>query len=268
MLSPVCVIPPKNDTHQLIYKMEINSQTWIMNLQSRGGGRWGWRTVWEFGIDTCQCLTLDTMQVVSNSLQPAWTAACQASLSLIISQSLPKFMSIASTMPSSHLILTLSSPSALNLSQHQGLFQWVICSHQMTKILELHFSISSSSEYSGLISLKIYWLDRFVVQGTFRSLIYHHSLKASILWCSSFFMVQFSQSYVTTGKMISWTIWTFVHRVMSLLFNTLSRFVISFLPRSIHLLISWLQSLSTVILETKKRKSVTLPPFPLLFAMK
>jgi len=151
--------------------------------------------------------------------------------------------------------LTLSSPSALNLSQHQRLFQWVICSHQMTKILELQFK--PSSEYSELISLKIYWLDLFTVQGTFRSLLQHHSLKASILWCSSFFMVQFSQSYVTTGKMISWTIWTFVDRVMSLLFNTLSRFVITFLPRSNHLLISWLQSQSTLILETKKRKSVT-----------
>ena len=126
---------------------------------------------------------------------------------------------IGDAIQSSHPLMP-SSPSALSLSHHRGLFHWVVCSHQMTKILELQFK--HSSEYSELISLKIYWLDLFAVQGTFRSLLQHHSLKASILWCSSFFMVQFSQSYVTTGKMISWTIWTFVGRVTSLLFNTLS----------------------------------------------
>ena len=114
--------------------------------------------------------------------------------------------------------LTPSSPSALNLSQHQGLFQWVICSHQMTKILELSFSISPSSEYSGLISLKTDWFDLLAVQGTFRSLLQHDSLKASVLCPAAFVMVQLSQSYVTTGKTIALTIWTFVSRVISLLF--------------------------------------------------
>ena len=101
-------------------------------------------------------------------------------------------------------------------------------------------SIGPSSEYSGLSSLKIYWFDLLPGQGTFKSLLQHHSLKASILWCSACFTVQLSQLYMTTGKTIALTIWTFVGRVMSLLFNTLSRFVIVFLPRSNHLLISWL----------------------------
>ena len=118
------------------------------------------------------------------------------------------------------------------------------------------FSISPSSEYSGLISLKIDWFDLLAVQGTFRCLLQHHSSKASVLWHSAFFTVQLSQPYVTTGKTIALTIQTLVSRVMSLLFNTLSRFVIAFLLRSNHLLISWLQSPSAVILEPKKRKSV------------
>ena len=117
-----------------------------------------------------------------------------------------------------------------------------------------------SSEYSGLISLKIDWFDLLAVQWTFRSLLQNHSSKASILWHYAFFMVQLSQLYVTTGKTMALPIGTFVGRVMSLLFNTLSRFIIAFLPRSNHL-ISWLQSLSSVILEPKKRKSVTTSTF-------
>ena len=117
------------------------------------------------------------------------------------------------------------------------------------------FSISPSKKYSGFISLKIDWFD-LLVQGTFRSLHQHHSSKASILGCFAFFTIQFSQLYVTIGETIALTIWTFVSRVMSLLFNTLSRLVIAFLPRSNHLLIS-----STVILEPKKKKSVTTSAF-------
>ena len=126
----------------------------------------------------------------------------------------------------------------------------------------------SFSEYSGLICLKIDWFDLLAVQGTFKSLLQHHSSKASILWCSAFFMVQLSQPYMTTGNTIALTIWNFVNRVMSLLFNIPSRFVIVFLPRSNHLLISWLQSLSAVILEPKKRKSVTTSTFSPSIAMK
>ena len=154
-----------------------------------------------------------------------------------------------------------SSPSALNLSQHQGLFQWVLFCISWPKYWSFSFSIKLSRLYLGLISLKIDWSDPLAVQGTLRSLLQHHSLKESILWCSAFFTVQLSQPYVTTGKNIALTIWTFVSRVMSLLFNTLSRFVIAFLPKSNYLLNSWLQSPSTVILEPKKRKSATTSTF-------
>ena len=122
-------------------------------------------------------------------------------------------------------------------------------------------AIRSYNEHSELISLKIDWFDLLAVQGTFRSLLQHHSLKASILWHSAFFMVQLSQPNVTTEKIIALTIQTLVSRVMSMLFNTLSRFVIAFLPRSNHLLISWLQSPSAVILDSKKRKSVAISTF-------
>ena len=132
----------------------------------------------------------------------------------------------------------------------------------MTKILELQLQISPSSEYSGLISHKIHWLNLLAVQGTFRSLLQHHSLKASILWHSAFFMVQLLQLYRTTGKTIVLTIEIFLCRVMSLLFHILSRFVITCLPRSNCLLNSWLQSQSAVILEPK-RKSVTTSTFSL-----
>ena len=111
------------------------------------------------------------------------------------------------------------------------------------------FSIRPSKEYSGLISFRIDLFDLLAVQGTFKSLLQQHISKASILWHSAFFMVQFSHPYMTTGKTIALTIWTFVDKVMSLLFNMLSRLVIIFCARSKHLLISWLQSLSTVILE-------------------
>ena len=166
-------------------------------------------------------------------------------------------------MPSSYLILwrplllLLSVfPNVRDLSNEPTVhIRW-------TKYWSFSFSISPSNEYLGLISLKFDWFDLLAVQGTLRSLLQHHSSKASILWCSAFFMVQLSQVHVTTGKNIALTIWTFVDRVMSLLFNTLSRFVIAFLPRSKGLLISWLQLPSGVILEPKKRKSVSTSTFP------
>ena len=114
------------------------------------------------------------------------------------------------------------------------------------------FSISPSDEYSGLISFKMDWLDHLTVQGTLKSLLQHHSSKASILLCSAFFIVQISHPYMTTGKTIALTRWTFVGKVMSLLFNMLSSLVIAFLPRGKHLLISWLKSLFAVILESPK----------------
>ena len=119
------------------------------------------------------------------------------------------------------------------------------------------FSISPSNEYSGLISFRMDWLNLLAVQGTLKSLLQHHISKASILLCSSFFIVQLSHPYMTTGKSIALTRWAFVGKVMSLFFNKLSRLVIAFLPRSKCLLISWLQSTSAVILEPPKIKSVT-----------
>ena len=126
------------------------------------------------------------------------------------------------------------------------------------KYWSFSFSISPSSEYSRLISSKIDWFDLFDLQGTLKCLLQHHNSKASILWCSAFFMVQLLHLYVTTGNTIALTRWTFVSKVMSLLFNMLSRLVTAFLPRSKHLLISWLQSPSVVILEPTKIKSVTI----------
>ena len=158
---------------------------------------------------------------------------------------------VSDAIQSSHP-LWFPSPPAFNLSQHQGLFQWVGSSHQMAKYWSFSFSISASNEYSALISFRMDWVDLLAVQGTLKSLLQHHNSKALILQCSAFFIVQLSHSYMTTGKTIALTRWTFVGKVMSLLFNMLSRLVIAFLPRSKYLLISWLQSTFAVILEPQK----------------
>ena len=128
------------------------------------------------------------------------------------------------------------------------------------------FNVSPSNEYAGLISFRIDWFDLLAVQRTLKSLLQHHNSKASILRHSALFIVQLSHPYMTTGKTIALTRWTFVDKVMSLLFNILSRLVITFLPRSKCLLISWLQSPSAVILEPPKIKPLTFPLFPYLFA--
>ena len=135
----------------------------------------------------------------------------------------------------------LSSPSPLapNPSQHQSLFQWVNSSHEVAKVLSFSFSIIPSKEIPGLISFRMDWLDLFAVQGTLKSLLQHYSSKASILWRSAFFTVQLSHPYMTTGKTIALIKRTFVGKVMSLLFNMLSRLIITFLPRSKCLLISF-----------------------------
>ena len=135
--------------------------------------------------------------------------------------------------------LSSPSPPAFNLSQHQGLFQSVSSPHQEARVLEFQLQ-SVLPMNSGLISFRKDWLDLLAVQGILKGLLQHHSSKASILQCSAFFMVQLSHPYMTTGKTIALTIRTFVAKVMSLLFNMLSRLVIAFLPRSMHLLISWL----------------------------
>ena len=178
-------------------------------------------------------------------------------------------MSIESVIQPSHPLLS-PSPPAFSLSQHQGLFQPVSSSHQVATFFlnKWSFSISPSSEYSGLISFRIEWLDLFAVQRTLKNLLQHHSSKALIFQCSPFFMVQVSHPYMTTGKTIALTSQTFVSKVISLLFNMLSRLVIAFLPRSKRLLIPWLQSPSAVILEPKKTKSLTVSIVSHLLAMK
>ena len=135
------------------------------------------------------------------------------------------------------------------------------------KYWSFSFSISPSNEYSRLISFRSDWFDLLEVQGTLKSLLQHHSSKAPILHCSAFFMAQLSQLYMTTGKTIALTRWTFVSKILSLLYNMLFRLVIASLPRSKCLLISWLQSPPAVILEPKKIKSVTVSIFSNLFAM-
>ena len=186
------------------------------------------------------------------------TVACPASLSFTVSQSLLKLMSIESMMPSNDLVLCcplLFLPSIFpSITVFTNDFALQI---RWQKYWSFSFSIRSSSEYSGLISFRVDRFNLLAVQGTLKSLLQHHSSKASILCHSAFFMVQLSHPYMTTGKTIALTIWTFVDKVMSLLFKMLSRLVIAFLPRSNHLLISWLQSPSAVILEPKKIKSVT-----------
>ena len=195
-----------------------------------------------------------------------WTAARQVSLSITNSWSLAKLKWV---MPSNHLILyrpflllpsifpnirVFSNKSALRI-------RW-------PKYWSFSCNISPSNEHPGLISFRMDWLDLIVVQRTLKSLLQHHSSKASILRHSTFFIVQLSYPYMTTGKIIALTWWTFVGKVMSLLLNMLSRLVITFLTRSKRLLISWLQSPSAVILEPKKIKSDTVSTVSHLFAMK
>ena len=161
----------------------------------------------------------------------------------------------------------ICSPSALNLSQHQSFpMSWLLASGgqniEASALAMSIYSTHTSNDYLGLISFRIDWFDLLALQGTLKSLLQHHSSKASILWRSAFFfMTQLSHLHMTTESTIAGTMWTFVSKVISLLFNTLSRFVIAFLPRSNHLLISWLQSPSAVIFEPKKRKSVTTSNF-------
>ena len=153
-------------------------------------------------------------------------------------------------MPSNHLILCCPLRLPLSVFPIIKVFSNESALHiRWPKYWSFSFSISPSKEYSGLISFRMDWLNLLTVQGTLKSRLQHHSSKASILWSSAFFIVQLSHPYMTTGKTIALTRWTFVGKVMSLLFNMLSSLVITFLPRSKRLLISWLQSPSAVILE-------------------
>ena len=182
-----------------------------------------------------------------------WVAACQASLSITNSWSSLRLTSIESVIPSSHLILCHPLlflpriPPSLRVFQNESTLRM-----RWLKYWSFSFSIIPSKEHPGLISFRMDWLDLLAAHGTLKSLVQHHSSKASIIWCSAFFTVQLSHPYMATGKTIALTRRTFVGKVMSLLLNMLSRLVITFLPRSKRLLISWLQSPSAVILEPKK----------------
>ena len=180
-------------------------------------------------------------------------------------------------MPSNHLIFCrplLLPPSIFPMSLQMRVFSnESALSIRWPKYCSFSLNMSPSNEHSGLISFRTDWLHLAAVQGTLKSLLQHHSAKASVFQCSeasvlSFFMVQLSHPYTTTGKTITLTRWTFVGKVMSLLFIMLSRFVIAFLPRRKHLLISWLYSPSAVILEPKEKSLSLFPLFPHLFSMK
>ena len=219
---------------------------WLTNLDSL----WGVVRISSVQFSSLSCVWL---------FATPWTAARQASLSITNSQNLLKLMSIELMMPSNHLILChplLLPPSIIPsirvFSNESALrIRW-------PKYWSFSFSISPSNEYSGLISFRMGWLDLLAVHGTLKSLLQHHSSKASILQHSAFFILWLSHPYLTTGKTIALTRWTFVGKLMSLIFSMLSRLVIAFNPRSKHLLISWLKSPFAVILEPPKIKSVTI----------
>ena len=205
-------------------------------------------------------LKLSSIQLLSHVqlFATPWTAAPQAALSTTNSWSLPKLIFMESVMPSNHLILCRPLLLLPSIFPSIRVFSNESVLHiKWPNYWSFSFSISPSNVYSVLIYLRIDWLVLLAVQGTLKSLLQHHSWKASILPCSAFFIVQLSHPYMTTGKTIALTRRTFVGKVMSLLFNMLSRLVIAFLLRSKYLLISWLQSPSAVILEPKNIKPLT-----------
>ena len=186
---------------------------------------------------------------------PGSTGVGPHHLSITNSQSLLKLISIESVMASNHLIFYRPLLLLPSIFPSIRVFSYKSALHiRGSMYWSFSFNISPSNEYSGLTSFRMDWLDLFAVQGTFKSLLQHHSSKASILRRSAFFIVQLSPPYMTTGKTIALTRWTFVGKLMSLFLNMLSKLVITFLPRSKRLLISWLQSPSAVILEPPKNK--------------
>ena len=210
------------------------------------------------------------LNIISHSIQfSSVTLSCptlcdpmnRSTPGLPVHHQLPEFTQthvhrVSDAIQSSHP-LSSPSPPTFSLSQHQDIFNESALCMRWPKYWSFSFSIIPSNEHPELISFRMDWLDLLAVQGTLKSLLQHHSSKASILWCSAFFIVQLSYPYMTAGKTIALTRQTFVGKIMSLLFNMLSRLVIIFLPRSNRLLISWLQSPSAVISESKKIKSDT-----------
>ena len=230
LLALMPVLFPLPDWHS------ASQHHWAVTCSDRG--TWDWSPPL-LGVN----VTVSSFQSLSHVrfFETPWTAARQASRSIINSQSSPKPMSIDSVMPSNHLILCcplLLLPSifpSIRVFSSESAF----CIRR-PKYWSCSFKISPTNEHPGLISFRMDWLDLLAVQGTLKSLLQHHSSKASVFLCSAFFIVQLSHPYMTTGKTIALTRQTFVDKVMSLLFNMLSRLVITFLPRSKRLLISWL----------------------------
>ena len=237
-------------------KSRVQQWRWQNTVPFRGSSNRDPATVpWHISgsdlmISSLSCLMFSSVQSLSHVwlFVTPWIAARQAFLSITNSRSPPKPMSIESVMPSNHLILC--SPLLLLPSIFPSIRAFSnesVLHIRWPKYWSFSFSINPFNEHPGLISFRMEWLDLLVVQGTLKSLLQHHSSKASILQRSAFFIVQLSHPCLTTGKTIALTRWTFVGKVMSLLFNMLSRLVITFLPRSKRLLISWLQSPSAVM---------------------
>ena len=199
-----------------------------------------------------------------------WTAACQASLFITNCPSLLKLNSqVSDTIQPSHP-LSAPSPPVFNLSQYQGLFKWVSFSHQVARGLQFQLQ-HQSFQYSGLISFRTDWLDLLAVQGTLKSLLQHHRSETSVLQRSAFFMVQISHPYMTTGKTKALTRWTFVGKVMSLLFNMLSNLIIVFSSFSFKEQASFNFMTAVIIFSdfgAPQNSLLLFPLFPLLFAMK
>ena len=195
---------------------------------------------WWIHLSSVQFNSVQSLSHVPLFATP-WIAACQASLSITSSRSLLKLTPIESVMPSSHLILCHPLlllppiPPSIRVFSNESTLRM-----RWSKYWSFSFSIHPSNEHPGLISFRIDWLDLLAVQGALKSLLQHHGSKASIFQRSVFFTVQLSHPYITSGKTRALTRWTFVGKVMSMLFNMLSRLVIAFLPRSKHILISWL----------------------------
>ena len=238
----LCVCPSSFQGRLMLYSV---SSSWCCIRHLVGGQ-----------IYICVIICISSFQLLScvRLFVTPCTVACQASLSITNSQSLLKLMSIESVMQSNHLILC--RPLLLRPSVFPSIrvfsSESVLCI-RWPKYWSFSFNIGPSNEYSGLISFRMDWLDLLAVQGTLQ----HHSSKASVLRCSAFFIVKLSHPYTTAGKTIALPRQTFVGQVMSLLFNKLSRLIITFLPRSKCLLISWMQSPCAVILEPPKIKSAT-----------
>ena len=215
---------------------------WDRSTLEGGGGEGTQATL---ALNLSQAIVVQLLSFVRLFGIP-WTVTCQTLLSSTISRSFLKLMSIESVMLSNHFILCCPFLLLPSIFPHIRVF-----SNMLTLCIRWpkywSFSFSPSNEYSRLISFRVYWFDLLAVQGTLKSLLQHHSSKATILQCSAFFIGSLSHPYVTPGKTISLTRQSFVGKIMSLLFNTLSRLIIDFLPRSKHLLMSWLQSPSEVI---------------------